>query len=373
MHNNNKRHATWLGTLLAVGLMTAPVLTTSALAEDKVVNVYNWADYIGSDTLANFEKETGIKVQYENFESYETLDSKILTGGTGYDVIFPDNTLAYHHIKAGLYQPLDKAKLTNLGNLDPLILQQMALSDPGNQFVVPYMWWTNGISYDVDKLKARMTNAPVDSLDLVFNPDIVAKFKDCGVMFLDSPADVMGLALKYLGKDPNSNDAGDIKAAADMLLKVRPYVTRFDSVSQINAQADGSACLVINWSGAVVQAKNRAADAKNGINIAYALPKEGANIGFDGMAIPADAPHPDAAMAFINYMLGPDVIAATTNEVAYANANRASWPLVKPELRDNAALFPDDKAKANLYPAIPRSAEGLRELNREWTRVKTGG
>jgi len=368
MNKKNNRHATWLGAILAASIVAMP-----AFAEDKVVNVYNWADYIGSNVIANFEKETGIKVQYENFESYETLDSKVLTGGSGYDVIFPDNTLAYHHIKAGLYQPLDKSKLSNLGNIDPLILKQMALSDPGNQFVVPYMWWTNGVSYDVDKINARMKDAPVDSLDMVFKPEIVSKFKDCGVMFLDSPGDVFGLALKYLGKDPNSNDAGDIKAAADLLMTVRPSVTRFDSVSQINAQADGSACLVINWSGAVVQAKNRAAEAKNGINIAYALPKEGANIGFDGMAIPSDAPHPDAALVFINYMLRPDVIAATTNEVAYANANRASWPLVKAELRDNPALFPDDKAKAGLYPAIPRSAEGLRELNREWTRVKTGG
>lgn len=367
-----RRWQAGLGNFVAGVLLAGVLMNDQALAEDKVLNVYNWADYIGSDTIANFEKETGIKVQYDNFESYETLDSKILTGASGYDVIFPDSTLAYHHIKAGLYQPLDKSKLTNYGNLDPSIVQQVALTDPENKFVVPYMWWTNGVSYDVDKVKARMPDAPVDSLDLVFKPEVVAKFKDCGVMFLDSPADVMGLALRYIGKDPNSNDANDIAAARDVLLKVRPSVTRFDSVSQINAQADGSACVVINWSGAVVQAKNRAAEAKNGINIAYTLPKEGANIAFDGMAIPADAPHPDAALTFINYMLRPDVIAKTTNEVAYANANRASWPLVKKELLSNPALFPDDKTKEGLYPAIPRTPDGLRTLNREWTVVKTG-
>ncbi len=358
-----------------LGAMAAAVALSSAdfaVAEDKVLNVYNWADYIGSETIANFEQETGIKVLYDNFDSYETLDLKVLTGNTGYDIIFPDSTLAYHHIRAGLYLPIDKSKLSNYGNLDPLLLQQMSQVDPGNGFIVPYMWWTNGISYDVVQVTKRMPDAPVDSLRLVFDPAIVSKFQDCGVWFLDSPSDVMGLALRYLGKDPNTNDPNEIKEAGDLLKTVRPFVAKFDSAGMINAQADGSACLVINWSGAVLQATTRAAEAKNGLQIAYALPKEGANIAFDGIAIPKDAPHPDAALAFINFMLKPEVIAKVTNEVAYANANRASWSLVKKELSGNPAVFPDDNTKARLYPAIPRTEEGLRVLTREWTAVKTG-
>ena len=360
---------TLLGAIAAVAVVASADV---AMAEDKVLNVYNWADYIGSETIANFEKETGIKVRYDNFDSYETLDAKVLTGNTGYDIIFPDSTLAYHHIRAGLYLPLDKAKLSNYGNLDPLLLKQMSEVDPGNAFVVPYMWWTNGISYDVDKVKARMPDAPVDSLKLVFDPAVLSKFQDCGVWFLDSPGDVMGLALRHLGKDPNTNDPAEIKAAGDLLKAVRPYVAKFDSAGMINAQADGSACVVINWSGAVLQAKTRAAEAKNGLQITYALPKEGANIAFDGMAIPKDAPNPEAALAFLNYMLRPEVIAKVTNEVAYANANRASWPLVEKALSGDPAVFPDDATKARLYPAIPRSEDGLRALTREWTAVKTG-
>jgi putrescine transport system substrate-binding protein len=360
---------------ILIGAMATIAAVSSAdfaMAEEMVLNVYNWADYIGSDTIANFEQETGIKVHYDNFDSYETLDAKVLTGNTGYDIIFPDSTLAYHHIRAGLYLPIDKSKLSNYGNLDPLILEQMSQVDPGNGFVVPYMWWTNGISYDVDKVKARMPDAPVDSLNLVFDPAIVSKFQDCGVWLLDSPGDVMGLALRYLHKDPNTNDPSEIKAAGDLLKTVRPFVAKFDSAGMINAQADGSACVVINWSGAVLQATTRAAEVKNGIRIAYALPKEGANIAFDGMAIPKDAPHPEEALAFLDYMLRPDVIAQVTNEVAYANANRASWPLVKKALSGDSAVFPDDTTKARLYPAIPRTAEGLRALTREWTAVKTG-
>jgi putrescine transport system substrate-binding protein len=365
MRNLNKL----LGAIAAVAVVASADV---AMAEDKVLNVYNWADYIGSDTIANFEQETGIKVRYDNFDSYETLDAKVLTGNTGYDIIFPDSTLAYHHIRAGLYLPLDKAKLSNYGNLDPLLLKQMSEVDPGNAFVVPYMWWTNGISYDIAKVKARMPDAPIDSLKLVFDPAVLSKFQDCGVWFLDSPGDVMGLALRHLGKDPNTNDPAEIKAAGDLLKTVRPYVAKFDSAGMINAQADGSDCVVINWSGAVLQAKTRAAEAKNGLQITYALPKEGANIAFDGMAIPKDAPHPEAAHAFLNYMLRPEVIAKVTNEVAYANANRASWPLVKKELTGDPAVFPDDATKDRLYPAIPRSEEGLRALTREWTAVKTG-
>ena len=356
--------------LLAGAALAATVSlggTSAARAEeDKVLYIYNWADYLSKGVLEDFEKETGIKVTWDNFDSYETLDGKMLTGGSGYDIVFPDNTLAFHHIKAGIYRPLDRAALTNFGNLDPAILSLYDKVDPGNQFVVPYMWWTNGLSYDLNKIKERMPDAPIDSLDLI------AKFQDCGVMLLDSPSDVMGLALQYIGKDPNSNDPADLKAAADMLLKIRPYVRRFENSGLLNMMANGEACLSTNWSGSVVQSLRAIKQAGSDVDLTYAIPKEGSNIGFDGMAIPMDAPHPNNATLFLNYMLRPDVIARVSNEIGYASANEKSWELVDPELRAMNALFPDDEARRRLYPTIPRGPEGLRAMTREWARVKTG-
>ncbi len=361
-----------IASALAFGVVTLGLAVGGAAAEDRQLNVYNWADYIGPDTIKDFEKETGIKVIYDNFDSYEALDAKILTGGSGYDIIFPDNTLAYHHVKAKLYKPLDKAKLPNFKNLDPFVLQQFSAVDPDNAHVVPYMWWTNGVVYNPDQVKQRMPDAPVDSLALVFDPKVVAKFQDCGVIFLDSPGDMFGLALRYLGKDPNSNDPADIKAAADMMSKVRPYVRRFDNVAQINQLADGEACISVNWSGATMQAIARAQESNTKVKLSYAVPKEGANIGFDGMAIPADAPHPAEALEFMNYMLRPDVIAKVTAYINYASANKESWGLLDKSLQTNPVLFPDDNARKTLYPSIPRDQDGLATMTREWTRVKTG-
>jgi len=361
-----------IASVLAFGAVSLGLLAGPASAEDRQVNIYNWADYIGPDTIKDFEKETGIKVIYDNFDSYETLDAKILTGNSGYDVIFPDSTLAYHHVKAGLYRPLDKAKLTNFQNLDPFVLEQLRAADPDNAHVVPYMWWTNGVVYNPDQVAARLPDAPTDSLALVFDPKIVAKFQDCGVMFLDSPGDMIGLALRYLGKDPNSSATADIDAASALLMKVRPFVRRFDNVAQINALADGEACLAVNWSGATMQAIARAEEAHTKVKLTYMVPKEGSNIGFDGMAVPADAPHPAEAMAFINYMLRPDVIAKVTAYINYASANKGSWSLLDESLRKNPVLFPDDASRATLYPSIPRDENGLRAMTRAWTRVKTG-
>lgn len=361
-----------IGAALGAALALSGV-NAAAADEEPVLYLYNWADYISRSVLDDFEKETGIKVIWDYFDSYETLDGKLLTGGTGYDIVFPDNTLAYHHIKADIYHPLDMAVLSNHGNLDPAILKLYAEVDPGNQFVVPYMWWTNGLSFDAKKIKERMPDAPLDSLDLIFNPEVVAKFQDCGVMLLDSPSDVMGLALQYLGKDPNSNDDADLKAAADMLLQIRPYVRRFENSGLLNMMANGEACLSTNWSGSVVQSLAAIEQAGADIDLTYVVPKEGSNIGFDGMAIPKDAPHPGNAMKFLNFMLRPEMIARVTNEIGYASANAPSWELVDPELRALNALFPNDEARKRLYPTIPREAAGLRFMTREWTRVKTGG
>ena len=363
---------TFRASALAFGALALALLTGPAAAEERQLNVFNWADYIGPDTIKDFEKETGIKVTYDNFDSYEALDAKILTGHSGYDIIFPDSTLAYHHIKAGLYLPLDKSQLPNFKNLDPFVLEQLKSADPDNAHVVPYMWWTNGIVYNPDQVTKRMPDAPVDSLALVFDPKIVAKFKDCGVTFLDSPGDMFGLALRYLGKDPNSNTEADIDAAEALMAKVRPYVQRFDNVAQINALADGEACIAVNWSGATMQAIARVQEVGSKVKLTYAVPKEGANIGFDGMAIPADAPHPAEAMAFINYMLRPEVIAKVSAAINYASANKESWGLLDESLRQNPVLFPDDAARKTLYPAIPRDEDGLRAMTRAWTKVKTG-
>jgi putrescine transport system substrate-binding protein len=361
-----------IASALAFGIVSLGLAAGMAAAEDRQLNIYNWADYIGPDTIKDFEQESGIKVVYDNFDSYETLDAKILTGSSGYDIIFPDSTLAYHHLKAGLYKTLDKSKLPNFKNLDPFVLEQLRSADPNNAHVVPYMWWTNGVVYNPDQVKQRMPDAPTDSLALVFDPKVVAKFQDCGVMFLDSPGDMFGLALRYLGKDPNSNASADIQAATELMSKVRPYIRRFDNVAQINALADGEACISVNWSGATMQAIARAQEAGSKVKLNYAVPKEGANIGFDGMAIPADAPHPAEALEFINYMLRPDVIAKVTAYINYASANKESWSLLDEGLRKNAVLFPDDAARKTLYPSIPRDENGLREMTRAWTKVKTG-
>ena len=361
-----------IASLLAFGIVSLGLATGMAAAQDRQLNIYNWADYIGPDTIADFEEETGIKVTYDNFDSYEMLDTKVLTGGSGYDIIFPDSTLTYHHVKAGLYKALDKSKLPNFKNLDPFVLEQLRSADPNNDHVVPYMWWTNGVVYNPDQVRQRMPDAPVDSLALVFDPKVVAKFQDCGVIFLDSPGDMFGLALRYLGKDPNSNAQADIDAAAELMSKVRSYIRRFDNVAQINALAAGEACISVNWSGATMQAIARAQEVGSKVKLAYAVPKEGANIGFDGMAIPADAPHPAEALEFINYMLRPDVIAKVTAAINYASANKESWGLLDESLRKNPVLFPDEAARKSLYPAIPRDQDGLSAMTRAWTRVKTG-
>ncbi len=343
-----------------------------AAAADKELNIYNWSDYIGSSTVADFEKETGIKVRYDTFDSYEALDAKMLTGKSGYDIIFPGNELIQHHLKAGLYKPLDKATLTNWNNLDPTILKTLAQVDPKNDYVVPYMWWTSGFAYDANKVKKRLPGVELDSLAVLLKPENAAKLQDCGIQWLDSPNDMMRHALTYLGKPGSSGDPADLKAAADLLVQLRPYVQRIETGSMINNLAAGDICISFAWSGDIVMAQNRIKETKSDVDLVYVVAKEGGNIGFDGMAIPKDAPHPDAAMQFLNYMLRPDVIAKVTNEIGYANANLAANQLVNPEILANPALYPSGEIMKRLYPTIPRDQEAIRVLTREWTRVKTG-
>ncbi len=342
-----------------------------ALAEDMELNVYNWSDYIGETTIADFEKETGIKVRYDYFDSSETLDGKMLAGDTGYDVIFPTRTVITHHVRAGIYRPLDKSKLTNIGNIDDKFWKALEVADPGNLHAVPYMYWTNGFVYDAKKVQAIMPDAPVDSWAMIFKPEIISKFKDCGVSILDSPEDVMELALNYLGINTSTKKQEDLAKAADLIIAITPYIQKFDSIGTIDALAAGDRCIAMTWSGDFAQAKNRAAENGIDVELQFAVPKEGVNLDYDGLAIPADAPHPEAAHKFIDFMLRADVIAAATNYIGYANANKAATPLVLPEIRENPALYPDPARLARVYTSDVRDADGIRVLTSEWNRAKS--
>ena len=347
----------------------APAVDTDA---EKVVNVYNWSDYIDPDVLKSFEAETGVKVNYEVMDSNELLETKLVAGRTGYDVVVPSASFLARQIKAGIYQHLDRSKLTNWSNLDQWVLQQQAAYDPGNAYAVPYMWGTNGVTYNVDMVKERMPDAPLDSLRMVFDPEIVSKFQDCGVSLLDSPEDVFPLALAYMGKDPTSQNPDDIVAATDMLMKIRPYIQVFDSQQYLNALPNGDRCIAMTWSGDYAVAAARAQEAGLKINLAYTVPKEGSNIWFDAMLVPKDAPNKDNAMLFLNYMLRPDVIAECTNYTYYANGNRASWKLILPEILDDPAIYPDKETQQRMFPSVVRNEEVQRVITREWTRLKTG-
>lgn len=340
---------------------------------EKVLNVSNWSDYIDMEKVKEFQKEYGIKVNYDTYDGDETLEAKLMTGHAGYDVVFPSSNFFAKDIRAGLYQKLDKSVLTNLRNIDKWILDLLSKqADPGNQFAAPYNFGTNGFTYNVDMINQRMKNAPVDSLQMIFDPAVLAKFKDCGVSFLDSPEDVIPLALAYMGKNPTSQEPGDIKAAVDMLVKVRPYIRKFDSSGYLNDLPNKDLCIAMSWSGDYATATQRAADAHIKINLAYTIPKEGTNIWFDGMLVPKDAPHPKNAMLFINFMMRPDVAAANTNTTYYATANMAAMKLVNKEILDDPAIYPDAKVLANGYPSVVRDADTQKLVTREWTRFKTG-
>ena len=340
---------------------------------EKVVNVSNWSDYIDMENVKAFEKEYGIKVNYDTYDGDETLEAKLLTGHTGYDVVFPSSNYFARGIRTGLYLKLDKPALGNMNNIDRWILDLLSKqADPGNQYAAPYNFGTNGFTYNVDMINKRMKDAPVDSLKMIFDPAVLAKFQDCGVSFLDSPEDVIPLALAYLGKNPTSQDEADIKAAVDMLMKVRPFIKKFDSAGYLNDLPNKDLCVAMSWSGDYATATQRAIDAKIKINLAYTIPKEGTNIWFDAMVVPKDAPHPKNAMLFINFMMRPEVAAANTNVSYYATANMAAMKYVNKDILDDPAIYPDPKVMANGYPSTVRDLEIQQLITREWTRFKTG-
>jgi putrescine transport system substrate-binding protein len=343
-----------------------------AAGEEQVVNVYNWSDYIDPAMLEKFTAETGIKVNYDVFDSNEVLETKLLAGNTGYDVVVPSASFMERQIKAGVFQKLDRSKLPNWSNLDPEILQRVALHDPGNEHSVNHMWGTDGIGYNEAKIKAAMPNAPLDSWDMIFNPKVVSKFKDCGVSVLDAPTELTAVILAYLGKDPNSQDPADLKLVEDKLMTIRPYIRMIHSSQYIDALANGEICLALGWSGDVLQARDRADEAGQGNVIKYFVPKEGTIIWFDMYAIPADAPHPDNAHAFINFMMKPEVAAANSNFVNYATGNAASIALVNEDVRNDPGVYPPPEVKAKLFPDLSETDEFTRLLNRTWTRFTTG-
>jgi putrescine transport system substrate-binding protein len=354
-----------------VAVLGADAGAAAAAAEEKRLFIYNWTDFIGHDTIAEFEKLTGIQVTYDVYDSEESMDARLLAGSSGYDVVFASTEYFGREIKAGVYIPLDRTKLPNWKNLDPRILAIQTVHDPGNAHSVPYMHAINGFAYNSDMITARMPNAPVDSLDMLFKPEIVSKFADCGVTFLDSAADTLMLALQYLGLDPNTTKREDYKAAEDLLLKVRPYVRSFDSAEYLNGLANQEICIAMSWSSDYALSRARARAVGVNVNLAFTVPKEGANQNFTSLLIPEGAPHPEAAHRFLNFMLRPDVIAEITNEIYYGNDNIASRYLINPAILGDPTLYPTPAIEARLYRAAETSAATERIRTRTWTRVKT--
>jgi putrescine transport system substrate-binding protein len=358
--------------LLFAGLLTAPIAPAHPEAE-RVVNFYNWSDYIDPAVLDAFTAQTGIKVRYDTFDSNDTLEAKLLAGKSGYDVVVPSGYFLARQIAAGIFRKLDKSKLPNLVNAWPEIAERQASYDPGNQYAVNYMWGTTGIGYNVNTVRGVLgADAAIDSWQDVFDPAKIGRFTECGIHFLDSSDDIMPAALHYLRLDPNSSAPEDLQRAADLLLGVRPYVRKFHSSEYLNALASGEICLAVGFSGDIIQARRRAAQAKAGVVVAYAIPKEGAQLWFDNLAIPSDAPHVAEAQALIDYLLVPKVAAANTNFVAYANGNLASQKYIDKSILDDRNVYPDATTLAKLYTIIAHDQKTQRLINRLWTRVKTG-
>ena len=347
-------------------------VVTAVTDDEKVLNVYNWSDYIADDTVKNFEAKYGVKVNYDVFDSNELVETKMLAGSSGYDIVVPSSQFMERQVKAGVFAKLDKSLLTNIGNLDPATLKQVAMYDPGNEHAIPYMWSTDGIGYNVDKVKKLIPDAPVDSWALIFDPKYAAKLKDCGISILDAPSDIRSIVLIYLGKDPNSQNPEDLKLAESQLMKIRPYVRKINSSQYIEDLANGDLCVALGYNGDVLQARDRAFEAKNGINIAYVIPKEGSIVTIDTMVIPADAKHPKNAHLFMNYLMEPEVAAANSNKVNYANGNTASEAFLNESVKNDPAVYPTAEIKAKLTPELSVADDYNRLLTRTWTRFQTG-
>lgn len=361
-----------MNTLKSLALC-AVVVSGAAQAEEKTLKVYNWFDYITPKALEDFKAQhPSIKLVYDIFDTNEALEAKLLTGNSGYDVVVPSNVFLAKQIEAGVFQPLDRSQLPNWNHLDPKLMKLIEANDPGNQYAVPYMYGTILIGFNPAKVKAALgDNAPVDSWDLVFKEENISKLKQCGVALLDSPSEILPLALQHLGLDPNSSNPKDYDKAEALLMKIRPYVTYFHSSKYMADIANGDICVAVGYSGSFSQAANRAKEAKNGVNIAYSIPKEGANLWFDLLAVPADASNPKEAHAFINYLLEPEVIAKVSASVGYANANPAAKPFMAPELVNNPEVYPPQEVLDKLYISTTPTPATMRVMTRAWSKVKS--
>lgn len=356
---------------LFTGTAAAALLATTAFAEE--VRVYNWSDYIDEELLAKFEEETGITLIYDVFDSNEVLETKMLAGGSGYDVVVPTGTFLQRQITAGAFQKLDPAKLPNMANLWDMVKDRTAQYDPDNAYSINYMWGTTGIGVNVAKVQEILgADAPIGSLELVMNPDNMAKLAECGVHFLDAPAEMIPLALKYIGENPDSHEPEALAKAEEALLKVRPYIQKFHSSEYINALANGDICVAVGWSGDILQARDRAAEADNGVEIAYNAAKEGAQMWFDQMAIPVDAPNPDGAHQFLNFIMDAQNMAAASNYVYYANGNKASQEFLIEDVSGDLAIYPDEATLENLFTVRPYPPKVQRVVTRSWTKIKSG-
>lgn len=366
----NRRRA--LATMGAAAGLAMPFVRR-ARADAGVVNVYNWADYIGETTIADFTKETGVKVVYDMYASAEEMEAKMLAGSSGYDVVLQSGLKLPQMVKAGVYQKLDKSKLSNWGNLDPEILTILQGFDPGNDYGVPYTWGSVGFTYNVDLVNKNLPGADLQSLDTIFNPDNAQKLAACGISILDSPTDIGPVVLKWLGIDPNKAGPDDYKKMADAFAKIRPYIATFDNTNYLTTLPNGEVCAVNSWSGDYGVAKKRAADAGIKLDLQYFVPKSGAPAWFDVWAIPSDAKNVDNAYLFLNYLLRPEVIAACTNFIGYANANKAATALVDPAVSGDPAVYPDAATRERLFTLAPPTPEQEEALTRTWTEIKTGG
>ncbi|WP_050930579.1 polyamine ABC transporter substrate-binding protein [Aestuariivita boseongensis] len=353
--------------------LTAVFAMTTAAVSAEEVRVYNWSDYIDEELLAKFEEETGLKLVYDVFDSNEVLETKMLAGGSGYDVVVPSGTFLQRQIAAGAFQKLDKSQLPNIENMWDVVEARTDQYDPGNEYSINYMWGTTGLGVNVGKVQEILgEDAPIGSLSLIFDPANMEKLAECGVHFLDAPTEMIPAALKYLGEDPDSHDPDVIAKTEAVLMGVRPYVQKFHSSEYINALANGEICVAFGWSGDILQARDRAAEADNGVEIAYNAPVEGALMWFDQMAIPVDAPNPEGAHVFLNFIMDAQNIAAASNYVYYANGNAASKEFLVEDVIGDTAIYPDEATLENLFTTTPYPARVQRTVTRLWTKVKSG-
>ena len=351
----------------------ATIIAQAGAAQADTVNVFNWSDYITDEVLERFTAETGITVNYDVFDSNDTLEARLLAGSSGFDVVVPTATFMERQIAAGVYQPIDRDMIPNWENLDPELMAAAASHDPDNAHGPIYMWGTTGIGYNIDMVAERLgEDFEVDTWDMIFDPEIAAQLADCGITWLDSPTDMFPAAFAWMGLDPQSTDPADFEAATEMMLEARPHVRYFHNSQYISDLANGEICVAVGWSGDVLQAADRAEEADRGVNVWYAIPREGAMQWFDMMGIPADAPNPENAHAFINFILEPEITAMITNYVWFPNANAASWEMVEEEIFTDPAIFPTEEVTETLFTGITYDTRTDRDVSRFWTRIRTG-